>query len=306
MSKNPKHITHSQQFNQDFLDSLFDRATKHKNTIEAGGAPKRTLQDKYLVSLFYEPSTRTRFSFELAAQRLGMHVIETENASQFSSAAKGETLEDSIEVIDRYYPDVIVLRHKDEGAAERAAKVSRASILNAGDGAGQHPTQALLDLFTIQNKLGKTDGLNIVAGGDLKNGRTIRSLAYLLARYPGNKFFFISPKSQQMSEDIKKYLNDNKIEFVEDEKPDEYLPDADVVYWTRTQRERGSEDGQEIVLDKKLVKAMKDSAIVMHPLPRVDEITTDVDELPQATYFEQAGNGLFVRMAILEHVLGVV
>lgn len=302
----PKHILTSQQLDLDTISKIFKRATQHKHNIESRKIVQKTLSGKYLISLFYEPSTRTRFSFELAAKRLGMEVVETESASHFSSAAKGETLEDSIKVLNQYYPDVIILRHKETGSAEIASSVSEVPIINAGDGSGQHPTQALLDLFTIQNKIGRTDNLSVVAGGDLKNGRTIRSLAYLLSKFENNTFTFVSPVGQKMGKDILKYLSEKNIKYEETDQINGFLNTADVVYWTRTQKERGSEGDNEIVLDKEQVKKMKTGAILMHPLPRIDEITVEVDEFKQAVYFEQAGNGLYVRMALLEYCLGVL
>ena len=195
-----KHVVESQQFGRKLLSSLFSMADKLEKKTET------PLKGKIMAALFYEPSTRTRFSFESAMLRLGGSVITTENAKEFSSAAKGETLEDSIRVINNYV-DVIVLRHYEEGASARAARVSRVPVINAGDGAGQHPTQALLDLYTIKKELGKIDGISIAFVGDLLHGRTIRSLSYLLGKYKNIKIYFVSPRALKVGEDIKAYMN---------------------------------------------------------------------------------------------------
>src|SRR3990172_7520886 len=186
-----KHVVESQQFGRKLLSSLFSMADKLEKKTET------PLKGKIMAALFYEPSTRTRFSFESAMLRLGGSVITTENAKEFSSAAKGETLEDSIRVINNYV-DVIVLRHYEEGASARAARVSRVPVINAGDGAGQHPTQALLDLYTIRKEIGKIDGLRIAMVGDLAQGRTVRSLAYLLSKFEDITMYFVAPPLLKM------------------------------------------------------------------------------------------------------------
>ncbi len=262
-----------------------------------------------MASLFYEPSTRTRFSFEAAMLKLGGGVITTENASEFSSAAKGETLEDSIRVINQY-ADVIVIRHPEKGASARAASVSNIPVLNAGDGAGQHPTQALLDLYTIKKEASKIDGVSIAFVGDLKNGRTVRSLSYLLGKYKNVRVYFISPKGLRIGDDIKEYLRKQKVSYEEMETWDETLPKVDVLYQTRIQKERFKSPAEYkkykgvYILTMKEVSKMKKGAIVMHPLPRVDEITTDVDKSEKAVYFRQAKYGLLIRMALLKEILG--
>ena len=260
-----------------------------------------------MASLFYEPSTRTRFSFESAMLRLGGGVITTENAAEFSSAAKGETLEDSIRVIN-HYADVIVLRHPAKGASARAAAVSRVPVLNAGDGAGQHPTQALLDLYTIKKEIGTIDGIHVAFVGDLKNGRTVRSLSYLLGKYKKMRVSFISPKGLQVGDDIKEYLNKHRVSYEEIESWDRVLPHVDVVYQTRIQKERFKNVAEykkykgKYILTMKEVNIMKRKAIVMHPLPRVDEIVLEVDTSPKAVYFKEARYGLLIRMALLKEI----
>ena len=261
-----------------------------------------------MASLFYEASTRTRFSFESAMLRLGGDVISTENAAEFSSAAKGETLEDTIRVIN-HYADVIVLRHPEQGASAKAAAVSKIPVINAGDGSGQHPTQALLDLYTIKKELGAIDGIHIVLVGDLKHGRTVRSLAYLLGKYKNISISFISPLVLAIGNDIKEYLVRHKVVYEELENWDGVLKKADVVYQTRIQKERFKNPREykklkgKYILTLNKVKQMKKNTIIMHPLPRIDEIAIEVDSLPQAAYFRQAKNGVYIRMALLQTIL---
>lgn len=262
-----------------------------------------------MASLFYEPSTRTRFSFEAAMLRLGGNVISTENAREFSSAAKGETLNDSIAVVGSF-ADVIVLRHFEEGAAKRAGEASSVPIINAGDGPGQHPTQAILDLYTVWKELGRLDQIHIAMVGDLKHGRTVRSLAYLLGKYDGIKITFVSPRALRIGTDVKQYLAKHGVEYVEKENWQAALKEVDVVYQTRIQKERFKSLREyqkyehKYVLSKKKAMTMKTGSIIMHPLPRVGEIQTEVDALPQAKYFKQVKYGLYIRMALLEYALG--
>ena len=240
--------------------------------------------------------------------RLGGSVIATENAKEFSSAVKGETLEDSIRVIN-VYADIIVIRHYEEGASKRAALVSKIPVINAGDGAGQHPTQALLDLYTIKKELGRIDGITVALVGDLMHGRTIRSLAYLLGKYKNIQIYFVSPKALRVGNDIKKYLNAHATAYEEVEDLESVIGIVDVVYQTRIQKERFADQKMykkfkgHYCIDQKMVGKMKKSAILMHPLPRVDEISPEVDGLPQAVYFKQAEYGLRIRMALLLYVL---
>lgn len=266
------------------------------------------LNRKILATLFYEPSTRTRLSFEAAMQRLGGQIISTENAGQFSSAAKGETLEDTIRVVEQY-SDVIVLRHPQVGSAKEAAQFSQVPIINAGDGGGQHPTQTLLDVFTIHDELGRLDNLTVAAVGDLKHGRTIRSLCYVLGKFENVKIYFVSPPSVRMKDDIKEYLDKHGVNWQEETDLDKVLPLVDVVYATRVQKERFDNEEEynhakgKYILTKENVSTMKEDAIILHPLPRVDEITLEVDSDARAKYFQQAGNGLYVRMALLKMLL---
>lgn len=298
-----RHAIESQQFDRKFIEKLFADADRLEKN------PTPSLKGKIMASLFYEPSTRTRFSFESAMIRLGGSVITTENAKEFSSAAKGETLEDSIRVMNNYV-DVIVLRHYEEGASRRAALVSNIPVVNAGDGPGQHPTQALLDLYTIKRELGKIDGVTIALVGDLKHGRTIRSLSYLLGKFKKIHIIFVSPQGLRVGNDIKEYLERHKTHYEETEDLEPVIGRIDVLYQTRIQKERFVTEAEYkkykgcYQVDKVLVGKMKKKAIIMHPLPRVDEIKPEVDSLPQAVYFNQAKYGVLVRMALLKHLLG--
>ena len=296
------HVIESQQFDQKFIRKIFAIADSLEKKTD------NSLKGKILASLFYEPSTRTRFSFESAMLRLGGSVIATENAKEFSSAAKGETLEDSIRVISAY-ADVIVLRHPEAGSSERASLISDVPIINAGDGTGQHPTQALLDLYTIKKELKKTDGITIAMVGDLKHGRTIRSLAYLLGKFKDVRIYFVSPKELRVGADIKEYLKRHDVVYLETELLDPVLREIDVLYQTRIQKERFSSQREYekfkgcYQISSETAANMKPRAIIMHPLPRVDEIRTEVDSSPKAVYFKQAKYGLLIRMALLKVVL---
>ncbi len=298
-----RHVIESQQFDRKSIDGLFAVADALEKKKDA------SMKGKIMASLFYEPSTRTRFSFESAMLRLGGNVITTENAKEFSSVSKGETLEDSIRVVNGYV-DVIVLRHDEEGSSKRASLVSDVPVINAGDGSGQHPTQALLDLYTIRRELGKIDGLRIAFVGDLKHGRTIRSLSYLLGKYRNITIWFVSPKGLRVGEDIKEYLGRHDVSYSETEDLDAVVPEVDVLYQTRIQKER-FKNAKEYSrfkgcykIDMAVVKRMKRKSIIMHPLPRVDEIATEVDASPKAVYFKQARYGLLIRMALLKLVVG--
>lgn len=303
------NILSVEQFDQKYLEKLFSLASSLAGKLE-NPAETRKLAEKYrdkqLCTLFYEPSTRTRLSFETAAQKLGMGVVSTENAAGFSSAAKGETLEDTINVINQYGVCAIVIRHPETGAAKKAAKVSKVPIINAGDGKGEHPTQALLDAYTIKKEFGRLDNLHLVAGGDLKNGRTIRSLCQLLSLYPNNRITFVSLPELNMQEDIKDLLRKSNTEFSETDNASEAFKNADVVYWTRLQKERLEKSSNfkngGFIIDQSKINLLPKHAIVMHPLPRVDEIDPEVDNDPRARYFEQSGNGLYIRMALLDQI----
>jgi aspartate carbamoyltransferase catalytic subunit len=301
------HIIEAQQFDLPTLEELFEAAEKMEQVVGRGGSNEYA--GRIMATLFYEPSTRTRFSFETAMHRLGGRVISTENAAEFSSVAKGETLEDTIRIMNGYV-DVIVLRHYQEGAAQRAAAVSRVPVINAGDGVGQHPTQALLDLYTIRREIGSIDGLRIAMVGDLAQGRTVRSLAYLLSKFKDVTLHFVAPPALKMKDDILSHLREHNISYTESTGLDEILPEVSVVYQTRIQKERFGERVAEYeahrgvyILNQQSLRLLKPDAIIMHPLPRLDEITREVDGDPRAAYFRQAQNGLYVRMALLTLLL---
>src|SRR5439155_7111089 len=226
------HVIEAQQFDAPTLAELFEDTQQMEKVAEGGGA--FNYQNRIMATLFYEPSTRTRFSFETAMHRLGGRVISTENAAEFSSVAKGETIEDTIRIINGY-SDVIVMRHYEVGAARRAAAVSKVPVINAGDGVGQHPTQALLDLYTVRKEIGRIDGLRIAMVGDLAQGRTVRSLAYLLSKFRDIRMYFVAPPLLKMKEDILDYLREHKVWFAEGVSLEEVLPEIDVVYQTRIQ-----------------------------------------------------------------------
>ncbi len=302
------HVIEAQQFDLPTLNTLFEVTKKMEEIVARGGTSEYL--GRIMATLFYEPSTRTRFSFETAMHRLGGRVVSTENAAEFSSVAKGETLEDTIRILNGYV-DVIVLRHHEEGAAKRAAAASRVPVINAGDGPGQHPTQALLDLYTLRKELGAIDGLRIAMVGDLAQGRTVRSLAYLLTKFKDVKMYFVAPPALKMREDILSHLREKKAWYTEETNLQKVLPEVNVVYQTRIQKERFDDriaDYEKCrgvyILNKESLKLMKPNAIIMHPLPRLDEITMDVDQDPRAAYFRQAQNGLYVRMALLRTIWG--
>jgi aspartate carbamoyltransferase catalytic subunit len=304
-----KHILSATQFKPADLQKLFDRADKLRAKVESPIA-RQELADRFkgevLVSLFYEPSTRTRLSFEIAAGRFGMAIASTENAREFSSAAKGETIEDTIKVLNQYQPAIIVMRHHETGAAARAAAVSEIPIINAGDGKGEHPTQALLDLYTIQRRQGRLENLTVVIGGDLAHGRTARSLVKMLALYKGNTLRFVSTPELAIGKDIKDYLAAHETKFTEsDDNLPKVLAGTDVVYWTRLQKERLEDPSvtSSYIIDNEAANVLPQHAVILHPLPRIDEIDPEVDSNPRAAYFEQAGNGMFMRMALIEEIL---
>jgi aspartate carbamoyltransferase catalytic subunit len=300
-----RHVIESQQFSRTILEDLFARSEEMKR--EPHHFMGR-LAGQVMAALFYEPSTRTRLSFEAAMLRLGGDAIGTDNAREFSSAAKGETLEDTIRIVSGY-ADVIVLRHSEEGAAKRAAAVSTVPVINAGDGPGQHPTQALLDLYTIRDELSRIDGVRVAMVGDLANGRTVRSLAYLLSKFKDIKLWFVAPPQVAMRDDLKGHLDEHHVPWVETQDLESVLPEVDVVYMTRIQKERFSDpEAYNAVkgvyrIDKSSLALMRKYAILLHPLPRVDEIATEVDDDPRAAYFRQARNGLHIRMALLDRLL---
>lgn len=294
-----RHVISARQFDTNILQKIFSLTDK----IKRGKYDKKALSGKIMATLFYEPSTRTRLSFETAMIKLGGSIITTENAAEFSSVIKGETLEDTIRIIGDY-SDVIILRHLMPGAAEIAVRYTQVPLINAGDGNREHPTQALLDLYTIFSKF-KNKSLAVAMMGDLLNGRTIHSLSRFLALYPRVKQVFISPKALAIPKDLREELKTKHISFSELEEMKKGVKDADVVYQTRIQKERFKTTKEyqkyfgKYIINSNSLKYMKKTAIIMHPLPRVNEITPDVDLDSRALYFQQAQNGLYVRMALL-------
>ena len=304
-----RHIIEAQQFERELLENKFFPLAKEMEEVAMSRGSHNMLLGKRMITFFYEPSTRTRCSFEMAMDMLGGRVVfSTENAREFSSAAKGETIEDTMRVVSGYYPDVIVLRSHEEGMAARAAEVSSAPVINAGDGKGQHPTQALLDLYTIWKETGRISGISIAMAGDLLNGRTVRSLSYLIGKFPDVKIYFVSPESARMRYDIKDYLRRHGVWFIEERDLRNVVDKVEVVYQTRIQKERGTvlteQENSAFTINKETLESMRADTIVMHPLPRVDEILPEVDKDHRAAYFRQAQNGLFVRMALLVMILG--
>jgi aspartate carbamoyltransferase catalytic subunit len=300
-----RHVVESQQFSRPLLEELFERADQMRaDPHRAAGR----LQGRVMAALFYEPSTRTRLSFESAMLRLGGRTIGTDNAREFSSAAKGETLEDTVRIVAGY-ADVIVLRHPEDGAAARAAAVSDMPVINAGDGRAQHPTQSLLDLYTIRDEIGRLDGVRVAIVGDLANGRTARSLAYLLSKFRDVRIWFVAPPQVAMGADIKQHLDACGVPWQETAELQAVLPEVDVVYQTRIQKERFADESvyRQVrgvyVIGPDALALMRRDAILLHPLPRLDEIDPAVDGDRRAAYFRQARNGVQVRMALLDMVL---
>ena len=294
-----RHLTSANALDRPLIEQLLERAA----AFERDASDRAPLRGRLLATLFFEPNTRTRFSFEAAMYRRGGQVLSAENAAGASSAAKGESLEDTIHVVTGY-ADAIVLRHPEVGAVERVARIAKVPVLSAGDGAGQHPTQGLLDLYTIKKELGRLDHLRVGLAGDLRYGRTARSLALLLSRFPGNELVMISPAELRMGTDVIDQLKKQRV--VETDDFDAAMAGLDVLYQTRIQAERfASADQYEryrgvYVVNLDVMRRLPEGAILMHPLPRVGEIDPMVDADPRAAYFRQARNGLWIRMAVLD------
>ena len=287
-------------FDRGELERIFKTAEKMRPLTRKRG---NQLKNYVMATIFFEPSTRTRLSFETAMQRLGGSAIGFAEAG-VSSVAKGETLADTIRMVEAY-SDVIVLRHRIEGSAGFAAEIAGVPVLNGGDGSQHHPSQTLTDLFTIRKEFGKIDGRNILLMGDLQHTRSASSLAYGLGHYKGVKLSLVSPRSLRMRPEITDYLEMKGVKYVEGEDPSEFIDGADVIYVTRLQKERfpDAKEAEALkgsyILTRDLLKRAPEHAIVMHHLPRIEEIPLSVDFTPNARYFEQAANGLPVRMAFL-------
>jgi aspartate carbamoyltransferase catalytic subunit len=313
-----RHLVDTRQLkDRRFLEGFLSRADEMKRIVRQHGGLRKH-EGKIVASFFYQPSTRTKMTFDTAAKRLGAEVVGTENAREFSSAFKGETLEHSLLAIHECF-DAVIMRHHQDGAAKRAAAILKIPFINAGDGRNQHPTQALLDLYTIHQYFGRIDNLKVAFVGDIAQGRTIKSLAYLLSHLDGNEFFFISPKSLGLPEHMREYFQSRSAEFSEIEDIEDVIGDIDILYVTRLQfeyvsdeedKKRLMEDYRKYQITSALADKMKERSIIMHPLPintekseGFPEITGEVDRHPRAHYFRQSNNGLYARMALLDILL---
>ena len=297
-----KDIISISEFTRDHIELVLKTARTLKDN------PRTDLLAGKLVGVtFFEGSTRTRLSFETAINRLGGRVIGFADASNTSLGKKGETLSDSIRIITSY-TDALVMRHPMEGAARLAADLSPVPVINAGDGANQHPSQTLLDLFTIYETQGKVDDLKIAFVGDLKYGRTVHSLAEALCMYKNVHIYLVSPESLAMPDYILKHLQKNNVKLSVHPTIEEVIPEVDILYMTRVQKERFDETEYQnlrskYILSKSMLSEAKSNMKILHPLPRIDEITLDVDETPHAYFFQQAANGVYARQALLALVL---
>ena len=296
------------QFDREKLSYIFHRAHEMREVVERAGSCD-LLRGYVVACLFYEPSTRTSSSFIAATQRLGGSVIPITQGVQFSSISKGESLPDTIRTLEQY-ADAIVLRHPQIGSSQMAAEAASVPVLNAGDGVGEHPTQGLLDLFTIREEMGRIDGLKIAMIGDLRYGRTVHSLTRLLMQYDVS-LRYVSPEILRLPMSLMNELIDRGMQVRETHDVADVIEHADVLYVTRVQKERFSDPSQyETVKDyyritPDLMAQAKEKMVVMHPLPRVGEISPEIDDDPRAAYFRQVKNGMYVRMALLAAVLGM-
>ena len=295
-------VSNEDYTNEEILEVLQSASEFEKNPNQ------RLLEGKVVASLFFEPSTRTRLSFETAINRLGGRIVGFSDSSS-SSVTKGETLKDTIKMVDNYC-DLIVMRHPIEGAARYASEVATAPVVNAGDGANQHPSQTMLDLYSIYKTQGTLENLNIFMVGDLKYGRTVHSLLQAMSHFHPT-FHFIAPKELQMPEGYKLHLKELNIPYYEHTELNEVINDADILYMTRVQRERFADplEYEKVknvyILKNAMLSGTRENMRILHPLPRVNEIDVDVDENPKAYYFEQARNGVFARQAIICKALGI-
>ena len=291
-----RHLLDSKQIKEGDIEKLFTLADEYYKNPHQGSS------NKILATLFFEPSTRTRFSFESAMHRLGGKIISLENGAT-SSVKKGESLADTGRMMSSY-SDVIVMRHPKIGSAAELSEYSTAPVINAGDGSNQHPTQSLVDIYTIFREKGRLDNLRIGMLGDLKHGRAVRSLMTILSRYSSNQFTLISRPSLALDPERKKEFESHGCKIEETSNLEEVVKDLDILYVTRTQferfdKEKLKESNNSYLVDKRILDLAKKDLIVLHPLPRVDEIDPEIDDLPQAKYFTQANYGVFIRMALL-------
>jgi len=311
------HVLEAQQWSRSCLKNFFSRVD-HMEKRFRDRSCRDSLRDKTVILIFSEPSTRTSTFLTIAAHNLGANVVDIRDPEHLSSVIKGEPFGEMVRVLSRglqcgsngYFGGVIAIRHKQEGIASLVAKESSVPIINAGDGEGQHPTQGLLDVYTIQKTFKRINNLSIAMVGDLKRGRTVRTLSYFLGKFDGVKIFFVSPPCAQMKDDIKDYLRKHDVTFIESTDLREVAPQVDVIYQTRTQTERGSSFDRKdqnlgyFTIDRVILGLMKNHAVIMHPLPKVDEISPEVDDDPRAIYFtEQLDASIITKMALLEMIL---
>jgi aspartate carbamoyltransferase catalytic subunit len=303
-----KDILHVKDLKLEQVSLILETAARFEQVLASGGT-LTNLAGKVLAVLFYEPSTHTRLSFETAMVRLGGHVVTVPDARTSSSAVKGETLYDTGRMIDGY-ADIAVIRHALEGSARELAEGAMIPVINGGDGAGQHPTQALMDIYTIQKEKGRLNNLTVTLAGDLKNGRTVHSLSWLLGKY-GPRFYFVSPEELRMPAEITRALQEDGIEVVETHNLAEAAARSDVLYMTRVQKERFT-DMQEYdrlkgsyIINRDLIEHAKPGITILHPLPRTGEIAREVDAYEGSAYFRQAANGGPIRMATIALLTGL-
>jgi aspartate carbamoyltransferase catalytic subunit len=296
------------QFTRSDIERLIKLAEEIRGVYESESRLS-IAKDRVMFTAFFEPSTRTRLSFQFAMVKLGGVVIDL-GPEEVTSMAKGESPEDTLRTVDSYEPDIIIVRHREPGFAARAAEICRAPVINAGDGYNEHPTQALLDVYTMWRLFKRLDGLVVGLMGDLKYSRTVSSLSYALSNFQDVKLYFISPRELRPREEVLKVLDQRRVYYEFYDRPDEAMERLDVLYVTRLQRERMNAEEYErlrssYTITYDYLRKFRKIPVILHPLPRVWELTPDVDVLPQAQYFEQAKNGLYIRMALIKTILGV-
>ncbi len=302
-----KDILHVRDLKLEQITLILETAARYENVIASGGR-LTNMTGMVLATLFFEPSTQTRLTFETAMLRMGGHVVSVTDAKASSSAVKGETLYDTGKMIEGY-ADLAVIRHAAEGSAKELAEGAGVPVINGGDGAGQHPTQALMDLYTIQKERGRLNNLTVTLAGDLKHGRTVHSLSWVLGKF-GPRFYFVSPEELRMPEEITRALRDDGIEVFETANLAEAASKTDVLYMTRVQKERIIDPAEYerlkdvLVVNAAVIQNAKQDITIMHPLPRVGELAREVDQYEGAAYFRQAANGVPIRMAIMALVTG--
>lgn len=302
-----KDILHVKDIKLEQISLILETAARYENVMASGGS-LTNMAGQVLATLFFEPSTQTRLTFETAMLRLGGHVVTVTDAKASSSAVKGETLFDTGKMISGY-ADLAVIRHMAVGSAKELADGASVPVINGGDGSGQHPTQALMDLYTIEKEKGRLNNLTVTLAGDLKNGRTVHSLSWVLGKY-GARFYFVAPEELRMPAEITQALKDDGIEIIETTNLSEAAAKSDVLYMTRIQKERFTDAAEYdrlkglYVVNKDLIQHAKSGITIMHPLPRVDEIAREVDVYDGAAYFRQAANGVPIRMAIIGLITG--